>query len=108
MPPNNTRKATVPVAKKTPSATPEGFEAVRDWIARNPMRVWRERYRVPRVHVSVVLQCTDKTIQNWENGSGQPTHSHLLLLFGSPGATEMQDRWTQWYTDRPNQENVRV
>jgi DNA-binding transcriptional regulator YiaG len=79
------------------------FEAQREWIERNPIRVYRKEHDITILGFAAYLGVTLSTVQRWEVGGMTPTQSNaerLADMIGVSGA-EFWNRWHTWYESRP-------
>ncbi len=64
----------------------------------NPLRIWRRLAHVTQGRVAVRLGVSNKTIQNWENGSITPRAEHVERIARLMGTNpeDLRRAWSRW------------
>lgn len=73
----------------------------KEWIARNPLRQWREQEGVAIYAAASMLGIGVSTIQSWESGVYRPKDEHLALLARLIEDDSLAERWRKWYAKKP-------
>lgn len=73
----------------------------REWIAQNPLRLWREQENVAIYAAASMLGLGVSTIQSWESGVYKPRDEHLDMLARLIDDPDLPDRWHRWYEQKP-------
>lgn len=77
-------------------------ESMKEWISLNPLRHWRHRHRLSRRVVAHLLGVHPGTVQNWEDGMGQPQEHHFARLNQVSLTIEnWAARWEAWRKQQP-------
>ena len=77
----------------------EKVRMFKEWIERNPLRVWRKERGVTFMELSSILEVNTVSIQQWENGSVTPRPANLEKLTRLDPS--LAKKWDVWLSEKP-------
>lgn len=80
------------------------LEKTRQWLNRNPLRVWRLTARVPRSFVAGALRVSPTTVGHWEAGQ-RPSLIHQDHIAVLSGNLVRPEHWDAWEAQKPVRED---
>ena len=77
-------------------------DSMKVWISMNPLRLWRHEHQITRRVAAHLLGVHPGTVQNWEDGMGQPQEHHFARLNQVSLTIEnWPARWEAWRQQQP-------
>ena len=75
----------------------------REWVEKNPLRVWRRETKTPQMAVASVVGVSVFAVQTWEIGSNRPNPEHMEKLARLVGRApeDFAHEWDSWLAARP-------
>jgi DNA-binding transcriptional regulator YiaG len=88
--------------------TAQKVEAVKDWIAENPLRVKRESIGASKDHAAVLMGVAVSSIKTWEVGAHFPREAAMerIASFLEVSVDEARGLWEKWWNNRPGQSEL--
>jgi transcriptional regulator with XRE-family HTH domain len=72
-----------------------------EWVAKNPLRIWRKAEGVSPTALASYLGVTSLTVYQWERGGNQPNEENLAKLAIAMNARDLGEVWKEWLSERP-------
>jgi len=69
---------------------------ISEWLARNPLRLWRRRTGVPMSSVAILVGVSLTAIQKWEGGLTNPTEVNMMRLATLMESPDLATEWANW------------
>jgi hypothetical protein len=77
---------------------------VREWVERNPFRIWRKSHALSMNNAAGLLGVGMWSVHGWEAGSYIPNPQNMAKIIEVTGIEDMRDRWAEWFEDGPKTE----
>jgi DNA-binding transcriptional regulator YiaG len=79
----------------------ETVETVQEWMARNPLRIWRRTSEMNWREIAVSLGVSVTALQKWESGVMQPNEANIARIERLTNFTVTRSIWEQWHREAP-------
>lgn len=77
-------------------------DELREWVNRNPLRVWRREQGLSMRDVASLMGVSLASVESWEYGNAIPNDVNMSLLMRLTNIPDLPVQWNSWYREAPS------